>query len=594
MTQALRLAWLLLAAALTLLLAWRAPAALVRFDEGLRDAVLRALASQTVETRLTIVDIDEDSLRQVGPWPWPRERLADVIELLLGPYAARAVGLDVVLPEAGSPAGEQRLAALARHAPLTLAQVFDYVPREPPLQVGVPGGGQPAQTRLPALRAYGFVANHAALAEAPCIGNVGFVPDDDGVLRRLPLRTRYGERDYLHFAAALLACAGQAPPLPQTMLWRIPFRRALTAYPVVSAGEVLTRRAPPELLAGRYVLVGSSSLGLGDRVSTPLAPLASGVAVHAAALAGLLDLAAGQGPAGPYFALLPLLWLGSSLALVGWALGRWPAWGNALLLLGLAFGWLALAAWGTKLQAEWPFGAPLAGYVALLATAVPGEWWLAQRRARRLVATFSHYVAPAVLEQILRQNLLHSLAPARREVTVLIADMEGYTRTVSALALEEAAQLTRDFLDCLTRPVLAHGGTLDKYSGDGLVAFWGAPLDCPDQADRAVGAALDICAAVAALNRRRSTPARLRVRIGIESGWALVGDLGTPFRSTYTAVGDCINFAARLEAAARELASDVVIGPNARSKLREHPTRPLGRLALRGTPTVIEVYGPLG
>ncbi|MBK7464788.1 MAG: adenylate/guanylate cyclase domain-containing protein [Betaproteobacteria bacterium] len=209
-----------------------------------------------------------------------------------------------------------------------------------------------------------------------------------------------------------------------------------------------------------------------------------------------------------------------------------------------------------------------------------------------MLATFSHYVAQPVLDEILRLGLTHSLTPTLREVTILIADMEDYTHTTSSLALDEAAALTKGFLGCLTRPVLAWYGTLDKYSGDGLVAFWGAPLDCPDQADRAVNAALDILLEVDAFNTQRQSRGfpPVRVRIGIESGNALVGDLGTSFRSTYTAVGDCINFASRLEAAARDLPTQLVIGAAAQRKLIKHKTTSLGRITLRGTETTIEVF----
>ena len=134
--------------------------------------------------------------------------------------------------------------------------------------------------------------------------------------------------------------------------------------------------------------------------------------------------------------------------------------------------------------------------------------------------------------------------------------------------------------------------TLDRYSGDGLVAFWGAPLDCPEQADQAVSAALDMLDAIARFNVGWTAAghAPVRVRIGIESGLALVGDLGTPFRSTYTAVGDCINFASRLEAAARDLPVSLVIGASARSRLKKHQTYPLTTLQVRGTERVLEVF----
>ena len=282
--------------------------------------------------------------------------------------------------------------------------------------------------------------------------------------------------------------------------------------------------------------------------------------------------------------------LSIGLALLG--IATLSAWRGIALLLSLALGWLVLAFLGAVRQAEWSVTAPIWAYAWLLIVAAPYEWWQAQRESKRLLATFSHYVAQPVLDEIVRLGLAHSLKPKLCDVTVLIADMEAYTHTTSSLSLNEAADLTKDFLGCLTRPVLGWRGTLDKYSGDGLVSFWGAPLTCPDQADRAVSAALEIIEEVAQFNQTRALKklSPVRVRIGIESGQALVGDLGTAFRSTYTAVGDCINFASRLEAAARDYPRGLLIGPVANGQLSKHQTVSLGSLELRGTRTIVEVF----
>jgi adenylate cyclase len=287
-----------------------------------------------------------------------------------------------------------------------------------------------------------------------------------------------------------------------------------------------------------------------------------------------------------------LAWCALSISLAIFWIARLTAWGSILVLIGLVLSWLGIAFAGVVRQAEWSVTAPLWAYFFLLLVAVPHEWWQAQRRTRQVLNTLSHYVAQPVLNEIVRLNLQHSLKPMLCEITVLIADMEGYTLATSSLALDEAAELTRDFLGCLTRPVLAGHGTLDKYTGDGLVAFWGAPLPCADRADRAVSAALAILAEVEALNAQRQLKgfAPVRVRIGIESGSALVGDLGTSFRSTYTAVGDCINFASRLEAAARDLPTQLVIGSATRRLLRQYDAESLGLIKLRGTQTIAEVF----
>jgi adenylate cyclase len=612
-----RIAIALATCLLFLLLDLSRPVLLQHFDENIRDAFLQTLASANPENRVLVVNIDDDSLRQLGDWPWPRSRIADLVEILIMDYQARAVGLDIVFPEARDETGDNRLAMLAQHGPLALAQVFDFSPRVPQLAQGELAPPSLAAGSIPGVTAFGYIANHPRLSEqARCVGNIGYIPALDGVLRHTPLFATYEGQAYPQFALALTYCAaasGEIEPggasvalplnFPQPQAngqWRIPFRYATGAYTVIPAAEVLALTAPHSLIEGRYVIIGSSSLGLGDRVSTPLSPLVSGVFVHAQSVSALLDRAAQadslisrHGRAGL------LIYAVLSILLAVYGVARLTAWKSALLLVGLCALWLGLAFWGAAYQLEHSMTAPLIGYFVLLLILVPYEWWQTQQQNRRVLEMLSHYVARPVLDELIRQNQAYSLAPTLREITVLVADMEGYTRLTSMLKLEDAAQLTKDFLDCLTRPVLANKGTLDKYSGDGLVAFWGAPLLCDDQADKAAEAGEAILREVEHFNvtlKAAGFPG-VRVRIGIESGPALVGDLGTPFRSTYTAVGDCINFASRLEAAAKNTEASLIIGPTAQAKLSRHTTQALGEITLRGVNAPILIHtlpGPIG
>lgn len=556
----------------------------------MRDEFLRLAATSSLETRVAIIDIDERSLQVHGAWPWSRGKLADLLETLFGTYRIQAAGIDIVLPESADREGDERLASIAANAPAAFAQIFDYSDRRPVLRIGSPVATPMPEPEFKPFEAQGYVANHSGLAEAArCVGNIGYIPDTDGVLRRLVWATGFSGEIYPTLAWAMIGCALPSPKaklvVPSAIgsdgQWRIPFRRPDQSFTVVSAADVLSESIPRELLQDRLILVGSSSVGINDQVSTPLSPLTAGVMVHAAAISALLD-DVGERAGSPW---LGPAWIVVSLLVVAAGIALLPAWSNAILLLAMASGWLLVAAWQVGKQADLSVTAPLWGYLWLLLTAVPYEWAKAQERSRRLIQTFSHYVARPVLDEILRRDLEFSLDPKLLEVTVLIADMEDYTRQTSRLSLDEAADLTKGFLDCLTRPVLEGGGTLDKYTGDGLVAFWGAPLPCPDQADRGVSAALAIVENVRRFNAGRAArgASTVRVRIGIESGIALVGDLGTPFRSTYTAVGDCINFASRLEASARYEKADIVIGEVAAGKLAFHAPRQLGTLPVRGT-----------
>ena len=585
---------------------WGQPSTLPRLpslaSEWMRDAFIRLRVTDAPEPRVLVVDIDEASLAKLGPWPWPRARLAELVETLLAHYEARGVGLDILLPEASKDKdagqeGDKRLALLAQHGPVVLAQAFDFDfagLRPAPVRDGYLGGAVDGYAG--GIEATGYIANFAALARAPHIGAIGVIPDQDGTLRRVPLVTRYQGQAYPALALALVNCCNGRGPLAlaDTGLVRVDFRRDWNAYTLVSAADILDQAIDPAGVRGRLVLVGSSSLGMGDRVATPLAASRPGLGVQAAMLSTLLDLQAGQAPARWPGQLIALAWSVLTALLVPLAFPRLSAMACVALLGTSSLAWVGLAWLATPHDPDFNTVGPLAGNLFLLAVAVPYQWQLSQRRSRHLLLTLRQYVAPAVVAELLRSDLEDPLQPRQLDVTTLIADMEGYTSQVEALPVEEAARLTRDFLDCLTGPVIGCQGTLDKYTGDGLVAFWGAPLPVAEHADLALDAAREIVLRVRAFSaaRERAGYPPLRVRIGVESGPAMAGDFGTSFRSIYTAVGDSVNTASRLEQAARDYPHDVIIGPGSVERARRHAFAPLGERRLRGKerPTLVFTF----
>lgn len=567
--------------------------------EWLRDAFLRMQVSTREEPRVLVVDVDEASLAKLGPWPWPRARIADLVEILLAHYEARGVALDIMLPDSENSAGDMRLALLARHGPVVPAQAFDFSRTRPmPVRDGALGGA--VQGLKDGVAATGYIGNYPALAAAVHVGAIGFIPDADGALRRVPLVTEFEGRHYPALALALLDCCASQPatrtPAPRVDggMLRVSYDRDWNAYTVVSAADILDGTIAPRSAAGRLVIVGSSSLGLTDRVTTPLGANRPGLGVQANVLTTLLDRQAGLAPA-PWpgrliacaFALLAAC--GATLAFP-----RLSAIASMALLAATSLLWLVIAFFASRHDPDFSPVGPLATNLFLLAVAIPWQWQLAQRRSRQLLSTLRQYVAPSVVEELLRSEAIDPLKPRQLEVTTLIADMEGYTGQVEALPVAEAAQLTRDFLDCLTGPVIGTRGTLDKYTGDGLVAFWGAPLPIAEHADLALDAAREILRRVDGLSARRQAAGRapLRVRIGIESGPAMAGDFGTSFRSIYTAVGDSVNTASRLEQVARDFPHDVIIGAGTVERARRHRFLLLGERRLRGKerPTILYTF----
>ncbi|HEY8047711.1 MAG TPA: CHASE2 domain-containing protein, partial [Ramlibacter sp.] len=184
-------------AALAIALQWLAPSIplVASLDHLVGDRLHEVLASGEPENRVVVVDLDESSIAAYGAWPWPRARVADLLDALAGNYGARMVGVDIVFPSAGDAAGDARIAALADFAPLALAQALDFVERTPAVTSGVPVFDAPrVRGDAPGVAATGYLANHAGLAQAKCVGNIGLQPDSDGRVRRVPLLATWAGR----------------------------------------------------------------------------------------------------------------------------------------------------------------------------------------------------------------------------------------------------------------------------------------------------------------------------------------------------------------------------------------------------------------
>lgn len=569
-------------------------------DEWLRDRFTIMYASDVPENRITMVDIDETSLVKIGPWPWPRSTIADLIEYLLGSYGARGVALDIFFSEPADVEGDARLAMLAQHGPVVMAQVLDY--NHTPLAIGNLIGGIPANKQTehsaPVISASGFIGNHAGLIQAKHMGNIGFVPDADGVLRHIPPMTEFRGFLYPTLSSALFNCCAQNANTGATSpivdlfnqktrndgFMRVPYQHHLSAFTIIKASDILELKAPPVFLKDKLIILGSSSLNLSDRVTTPLSPSTSGFLVHASVLSGLLDAQAGIAPANWPGKLIATLFSLFVACIAVYTFPRLSALSNSLILGAASFIWLLLAYLICQHDNFFSPTAPLLSNLFLLTMAVPYGWQIAQGKSQRLLGTLQQYVAKAVVDELLRSDLKDPLAPRQCYVTTLIADMEGYTSHVGNLPIEDAATLTRDFLKCLTEPVMAMGGTLDKYTGDGLVAFWGAPLPVENHADLALDAGIEIMNNLRTFNATRKNLGLkpIRGRIGIESGLAMAGDFGTSYRSIYTAVGDSVNVASRLEDAARSLPYDIIVGEGTVKNATRHKFKFLGERVLKG------------
>jgi adenylate cyclase len=529
---------------------WFLPAPWKQLSFLIQDSITRYwISALPPDNPIVLVDIDEQSIDLMGAWPWSRALLAHLLTRLAEEYQVSVIGLDVVFPETRQAEEDEVLAQTVARVQPVLAVAFDYQGRAPALQVGVlPLGLKTDLSALDAYPSYGFIANYSSLALSSIVGHISPVNDEQGLIRYIPPLVHYHGQVYPSMAMALLATWHKQILMPEKKgtvlmpwrdaslslslttagLWTIPYRYKLEDFPVVPAWQILAGQVPTSLLAGKLVIIGSSALGLSDRFATPLAPLTPGMFVHAQMVAsGLLNHNQDIAPWLLWgFVLLLLLLLSVSLITQG---------------VGYSVLWLMLGVGGALwwLQGQYQHGAmlPDVGTPILfilfwfIAHAVL-EWSLTRQQSERLYRLFRDYLPPHLLAQVVKQANNDLLTPKHQEVTILFADITGFTKMTESMPTQEVVSLTRQVLSILTQAVYEQGGTLDKYMGDALMAFWNAPISQPNHRRLAVAAALSMRDQLQQLNETRQAlglPA-IVVRMGMFwlVNWEQNGDMLIP------------------------------------------------------------------
>lgn len=361
-----------------------------------------------------------------------------------------------------------------------------------------------------------------------------------------------------------------------------------------SAADLLAGRLPADALRGKLVLVGVSAPGLIDQRHTPVDAAMLGTEVHAHMLSGLLQGRVMAAPAAaPVIEAAALLGVGGLLV---WALPRRPVWQALLITLVAVAGWMAADAWAWQ-RAGWAL--PLAAGLLLPPLLLAASLVLAYRRAhgarRQLAQLFGQYVPPELVAEMSLAPQRHNMRSRSAELTVLFADVSGFTTLAERLPPAALGAMMNLVFSHLTDVVHAHRGTLDKYIGDAVMVFWGAPLDDADHAAHAVAAALAMQARLPAIHAdlaAQGWPA-LALNIGINTGTMVVGDMGSRHRRAYTVMGDAVNAASRLQALCSQHQLGLLVGDATRAALGDRLCLGLGTLPLRGRDALEPVWQPL-
>lgn len=595
--------------------------------------------------RLAIIDIDEASLQSLGQWPWDRSRLGDLVARL-HKAGAVSIGFDMVFaePDRLSPPS---FGATAPDLPLAIRGIlagmgdtddaFGKAVAAAPVVLGVSGAveriDRPKAVRPdsvvylggdPRPRLFGFPSMLHNLPQlekgAAGLGAFSLTPEHDGVVRRAPAALRSGGQvlpslametlrvglDAKRIGVAVdpnsggvtgLRVAGLSLPTDRNgRFWLRYSHHKPSLYH--SAKSVFQKDFDPSIVAGKFVLIGTSAAGLRDLRMTPLDQSIPGVEVHAqvidAALSGGL-LARPDAMVG----FEHLAALAGGLLLVLLAPRLTVARGAPIILaLVAAYGGIAyfgFTNWGFAFDPAYPTLAAL----TLFATIVLGNFAIAERQRRRIRSAFSQYLSPDLVAQLADDPNSLALGGESREMTFLFCDIAGFTAFVEKADPPTLVRLLNEYLDGVCRIVMANNGTIDKIVGDAVHAMFNAPLDDPDHGPNAVRAALEIEAFVKAFREAKRAEGYEfgETRIGVNAGRAVVGNFGGARRFDYTAHGDAINTAARLEGANKHLGTNIIVSESVAAMCGERSPelafRPIGELFLKGKEIPVAVFEPV-
>ncbi len=621
------------------------------------DARLNLLMPNTVDKRIVIVDIDEKSLKEQGQWPWNRAKLAVLVNQLFATYQINTLGFDVVFAEKDESSGLKNLEwmqknVLQNDAQFTRAMedirptldydnVFANSLKNRKIVLGyyfLLNGDTQKVGQLPApvftaesfgsapivfTEAAGFGANLDVLQQNSASGgHFTFQPEVDGITRKIPVLIKHAGNYYDSLAVAVARVYLQVPlqakieensasdsyaglesfslgkstiPVDDEVATLIPYRGRQGSFIYVSATDVLNNKVHLATLKDKIVLVGTTAAGLLDLRATPVQGAYPGVEIHANLIAGILDNNIKARPAYTLGAeFLMILLAGLLLTFCLPVLNPLKA---TLLTLEILVVVLAIIA------SAWLYAnlvlpvATLLLMIGLIYFANMSYGFFVESRGKRqLAGIFGQYVPPELVAEMAENPEKISLVGESREMTVLFSDIRGFTTISEGLDPKQLTQLMGEFLTPLTHVIHHNRGTIDKYMGDAIMAFWGAPLRDNNHAVHALEAAMQMQASIGKINEKFATkgwPA-IQIGVGLNTGSMVVGNMGSSFRMAYTAMGDAVNLGSRVEGLTKFYGVDIIATEFVKAQTPQTIYRELDLVRVKGKDNAVRIYEPLG
>lgn len=628
-----------------------------RLENYAYDARLNLMMPSTQDTRIVIVDIDEKSLLEQGRWPWSRNKLAELVDRLFDEYQINTLGFDVVFAEKDESSGLKNLEEVGKnlkpdsdfHDVVTelrtkldydqiLASSFEnrnvvlgyYFHQEANSNVSIGILPSPSFTAgsfdgkaVNISWVSGYGANLSVLQKSAAgAGHFNPAPDVDGISRKIPVLYGYQGNAYEALSIAIARAALGAElraefaqgagtggdylgleqlrlgelviPVDEQLSALIPYRGKKGSFPYVSATDVLNGKVDPEILRNRIVLVGTTAPGLMDLRATPVQSVYPGVEIHANMIAGILDQNIKEQPAYMLGAeLVILLVAGLLLAFALPALS--PIWATVLTMGVLVSGTLFnLLLWQSA-----NLVLPLASFLLLVTTIyvlnMSYGFFIESRGKRQLAGLFGQYVPPELVDEMSKDPTAFTLEGESREMTVLFSDVRGFTTISEGLDPKQLTQLMNEFLTPMTHIIHHSRGTIDKYMGDAIMAFWGAPLHDDNHARHALQAAMEMVQKLAELQvqfKAKGWPA-INIGVGLNTGIMTVGNMGSEFRMAYTVMGDAVNLGSRLEALTKNYGVQIIVSEFTKEQAPDFIYRELDVVRVKGKDKPVTIFEPI-
>src|SRR3989339_1487128 len=541
------------------------------------DYRIRNRMANIISDKIVIAAIDENSLEHLGRWPWDRSIQARMIQKLTR-AGAKTIGVDILFIEKSNEQSDTALEEAVKESKRCVNELLFEIDR-----------GIPKKQKLP----ISGIAKYSI-----GIGFPNVFPEIDGVVRKVKPTIEYQKKLYPHVSVSIASAYMEKPieellnnvPLDDNGEMLINYAGGFETFKYISYYDILEGKINDEVLKDKIVLIGYAAAGLGDRHVTPVSPVMPGIEtiannVNAFINSDFISYSSGL------FGFLTIIVIGGILAFF---LPKLSSWKSTFLVITVFVIWFLISRYYFVEKKVWVEYVPVTFLIFFSYLSITSWRFITEEKEKRwLKKAFGQYLSPLVINEIMKNPDALALGGKRLEMTVLFSDIRGFTTISEASTPEGIVALLNEYLTKMTEIVFKYEGTLDKFIGDAVMAFWNAPIPQKDHTQRAVFCAIEMIEELKKLQEKWRAEKKpiIDIGIGINRGDMVVGNMGSIERMDYTVIGDNVNLGARLEGLNKEFRTHIIISESAYQIVKDIvKVKPLGTTKVKGKEKPVEIY----